>query len=79
GYEGAVERAIRLIHRLVAMGGIILFLFCMRGNRVTVTTAQSNCALFHGVLGKKEDSTAFASSHVEKETEMEEWWSRNVK
>ncbi|KIJ19240.1 hypothetical protein PAXINDRAFT_8586 [Paxillus involutus ATCC 200175] len=65
--------------RLVATGGIILFLFYMRENRVTVTTAQNNYALFHGVLGKKEDPIAFASPHVEKESEMVEWWSRSVK
>ncbi|KIJ09165.1 hypothetical protein PAXINDRAFT_87861, partial [Paxillus involutus ATCC 200175] len=73
GYEGTIEKVVRLILRLVATGVISLFLFCMRGNRVTVTTAQSNYALFHGVLGKKEDPIAFAISHVEKETEMEHW------
>ncbi|KIJ09262.1 hypothetical protein PAXINDRAFT_87721, partial [Paxillus involutus ATCC 200175] len=73
GYEGAIEKVIRFIFRLVATRGIILFLFCMRGNRVAVATVQSNYALFHGVLGKKEHPIAFATPHVEKETEMEEW------
>ncbi|KIJ08987.1 hypothetical protein PAXINDRAFT_102390 [Paxillus involutus ATCC 200175] len=58
---------------------IILFLFYMRENRVTVTTAQNNYALFHGVLGKKGDPIAFASLNVEKESVMVEWWSRSVK
>ncbi|KIJ19250.1 hypothetical protein PAXINDRAFT_70103, partial [Paxillus involutus ATCC 200175] len=72
GYVGAMGRAIRFIHRLNATGGISPFLFCTRGNRVTIGTAQSNYTLFHGVLGKKEDPIAFAT-HAEKETEREEW------
>ncbi|KAF8837118.1 hypothetical protein BDN67DRAFT_909816, partial [Paxillus ammoniavirescens] len=37
--------------------GIILFLFCMRGNRVTVATTQ-NYILFRAVLDKKEHPEA---------------------
>ncbi|KIJ05669.1 hypothetical protein PAXINDRAFT_93139, partial [Paxillus involutus ATCC 200175] len=75
----AIEKVVQFNLRLVATGDIILFLFYMRENRVTVTTAQNNYALFHGVLGKKEDPIAFASPHVEKESKMVEWWSRSVK
>ncbi|KIJ19190.1 hypothetical protein PAXINDRAFT_52964, partial [Paxillus involutus ATCC 200175] len=76
GYEGAIEKAIQLIRRLNATGGISLFLFCMRGNRITATT-QSNYRLFYEVLGKKEVPVALAITHLERERVMEEWWSRN--
>ncbi|KAF9233499.1 hypothetical protein BU15DRAFT_53817, partial [Melanogaster broomeanus] len=78
GYVGAIEKAIDLIQRLNETGGISLFLFCIRGNRVTATT-QSNYRLFYEVLGKKQVPIALAITHLERETEMEEWWNRNVK
>jgi len=46
GYMGAIERATELIRRLSVSGGVILFLFCVRGNKVT-TTMQSNYRLFY--------------------------------
>ncbi|KAF9236320.1 hypothetical protein BU15DRAFT_64050 [Melanogaster broomeanus] len=78
GYVGAIEKAIDLIQRLNETGGISLFLFCIRGNRVTATT-QSNYRLFYEVLGKKQVPIALAITHLERETEMEDWWDRNVK
>jgi predicted GTPase len=78
GYVGAIVKVIELIHRLNATGGISLFLFCMRGGRVTAT-AQSNYRLFYEVLGKKEVPVALAITCLEREVEMEDWWSRNVK
>ncbi|KAF8547269.1 hypothetical protein OG21DRAFT_1388765, partial [Imleria badia] len=77
-YVGAVEKAVQLIRRLNATGGISLFLFCIRGNRVTATT-QSNYRLFYEVLGKKEVPIALAVTHLEREPDMEEWWQRNGK
>lgn len=78
GYMGAIEKATQLIRRLNASGGISLFLFCVRGNRVT-TTMQSNYRLFYEVLGKKQVPIALAVTHLERELVMEEWWQRNVK
>ncbi|KIK75082.1 hypothetical protein PAXRUDRAFT_835806, partial [Paxillus rubicundulus Ve08.2h10] len=78
GYVGAIDKAIQLIHRLNATGGISLFLFCMRGNRITATT-QSNYRLFYEILGKREVPIALAITHLEREPVMEHWWSRNVK
>ncbi|KIJ19192.1 hypothetical protein PAXINDRAFT_70407 [Paxillus involutus ATCC 200175] len=78
GYEGAIEKAIQLIRRLNATGGISLFLFCLRGGRITATT-QSNYRLFYEVLGKKEVPVALAITHLEGERVMEEWWGRNYK
>lgn len=76
GYVGAIEKAVQLIRRLNATGGISLFLFCMRGNRITATT-QSNYRLFYEVLGKKEVPIALAVTHLEREPDMEDWWHRN--
>ena len=76
GYVGAIEKAVQLIKRLNATGGISLFLFCIRGNRVTATT-QSNYRLFYEVLGKKEVPIALVVTHLEREVDMEDWWHRN--
>lgn len=78
GYVGAIEKAVQLIRRLNATGGISLFLFCIRGNRITATT-QSNYRLFYEVLGKKEVPIALAVTHLEREVDMEDWWQRNGK
>ena len=78
GYVGAIEKAVQLIRRLNATGGISLFLFCIRGNRITATT-QSNYRLFYEVLGKKEVPIALAVTHLEREADMEDWWQRNGK
>ncbi|KAF9233514.1 P-loop containing nucleoside triphosphate hydrolase protein [Melanogaster broomeanus] len=78
GYVGAIEKAIQLIRRLNATGGISLFLFCIRGSRITATT-QRNYRLFYEILGKKEVPIALAVTHLEREVVMEDWWGRNVK
>ena len=78
GYMGAIEKAAELIRRLNASGGISLFLFCIRGSRVT-TTMQSNYRLFCEVLGKKQVPIALAITHLERELVMEDWWQRNTK
>ena len=79
GYMGAIEKATELVRRLSASGGISLFLFCVRGNRVT-TTMQSNYRLFYEVLGNKKVPIALAITHLEREPGvMEDWWVRNAK
>ncbi|KAN0097149.1 P-loop containing nucleoside triphosphate hydrolase protein [Tylopilus felleus] len=77
-YMSAVEKATELIRRLSASGGISLFLFCVRGNRVT-TTMQSNYRLFYEMLGRKQVPIALAVTHLEREPVMETWWDRNAK
>ena len=77
-YLGAIEKAVELIQRLNASGGISLFLFCIRGSRVT-TTMQSNYRLFYEVLGRKQVPIALAITHLERERVMENWWQRNTK
>ncbi|KAI9574369.1 P-loop containing nucleoside triphosphate hydrolase protein, partial [Boletus coccyginus] len=78
GYVGAIERATELVQSLSASGGISLFLFCVRGNRVT-TTMQSNYRLFYEVLGNKKVPIALAVTHLERERVMEGWWERNAR
>ncbi|KAF9233513.1 P-loop containing nucleoside triphosphate hydrolase protein [Melanogaster broomeanus] len=76
-YVGAIEKSIQLIQRLNATGGISLFLFCIRGNRISATT-QRNYRLFYEILGKKEVPIALAVTYLEREVEMEDWWHWNV-
>ena len=78
GYIGAIEKAVNLVRRLNATGGISLFLFCIRGNRITATM-QSNYRLFYEVLGKKEVPIAFVVTNLEREQNMEQWWVQNSK
>ncbi|KAH7888325.1 P-loop containing nucleoside triphosphate hydrolase protein [Phlebopus sp. FC_14] len=78
GYLDAIVKALVLINRLTDAGGVNLLLFCMRGNRVTATT-QSNYRLFYEVLCGKQVPIALVITHLERETHMEDWWSRNEK
>ncbi|KAH0827600.1 P-loop containing nucleoside triphosphate hydrolase protein [Lanmaoa asiatica] len=77
GYMAAIEGALTLIQQLAQQGGIDLLLFCMRGNRVTATT-QSNYRLFHGVLCRSQVPIALVITHLEREPDMEAWWTRNL-
>ena len=76
GYVVLIEKAVELIRRLNATGGISLFLFCIPGRRITATT-RSNYNFFYEVVGKKGVPCAFAVTHLEKEMDMEQWWVRN--
>ncbi|KAF8551737.1 hypothetical protein OG21DRAFT_1498932 [Imleria badia] len=63
------------------MGGISLFPFCVRGNRVTTTMQSNYYRLFYEVLGKRRVPIALAVMHWhlgEREPVME-GWERNVK
>ncbi|KAL4079871.1 P-loop containing nucleoside triphosphate hydrolase protein [Scleroderma yunnanense] len=76
GYLPAIEKAYSLIQRLRVAGGIDLLLFCIRGNRVTMTT-QSNYRLFYEVLCGQNVPIALVITHLEREVVMEDWWDRN--
>ncbi|KAL4063899.1 P-loop containing nucleoside triphosphate hydrolase protein [Scleroderma citrinum] len=78
GYIPAIEKAYTLIQRLREAGGVDLLLFCIRGNRVTMTT-QSNYRLFYEVLCGQKVPIALVITHLEREADMEEWWIRNKK
>lgn len=77
GYMAAIEGALALIQQLAQQGGVDLLLFCMRGNRVTATT-QSNYRLFHEVLCRSKVPIGLVITHLERELNMEEWWTRNL-
>lgn len=76
GYLAAIEKAHALIRDLAIAGGVDLLLFCIRGSRITATT-QSNYRLFHEVLCNKEVPIALVVTNLEREVEMEDWWTRN--
>ncbi|KAG6331553.1 hypothetical protein ID866_7538 [Astraeus odoratus] len=78
GYLPAIEKAWQLIRRLREVGGVDLLLFCIRGNRVTMTT-QSNYRLFYEVLCGQQVPIALVITHLEREVNMEDWWTRNKK
>lgn len=77
GYMAAIEEAYTLIQQLAKQGGVDLLLFCVRGNRVTATT-QSNYRLFYEVLCRSEVPIALVVTHLEREPDMEAWWTRNL-
>ncbi|KAI6030460.1 P-loop containing nucleoside triphosphate hydrolase protein [Pisolithus orientalis] len=66
-YFEAILKALQLIRRVAAAGGVNLLLFCMPGRRVT-KTAQSNYRLFYEML---------CESKVPIGLDMEDWWMRN--
>ena len=76
GYLKAIEKAYELIVQLSAAGGIHLLLFCMRGGRITATT-QSNYRLFCECLCNTKVPIALVFTGLEREVEMEDWWTRN--
>jgi len=78
GYLAAIEKALDLIQRLSQEGGVNLLLFCIRGNRVTATT-QSNYRLFYEVLCGSAVPISLVITHLEREPDMDNWWSRNSK
>ncbi|KAG1829387.1 hypothetical protein DFJ58DRAFT_875726 [Suillus subalutaceus] len=56
--------------------GIDLLLFCVRAGRVTATL-QSNYRLFHEFLCEKKIPIVLATTNLEREKRMEDWWERN--
>ncbi|KIJ07949.1 hypothetical protein PAXINDRAFT_89580, partial [Paxillus involutus ATCC 200175] len=76
GYLAAIEKAYQLIISLSEAGGVHLLLFCMRGDRITATK-QSNYRLFCEFLCNRKVPVALIVTGLERETVMEDWWSRN--
>ena len=77
GYMAAIEGALALIQQLAQQGGVDLLLFCMRGHRVTATTL-SNYRLFYEVLCRSQVPIALVITHLEREPDMNAWWTRNL-
>ncbi|KAI6044896.1 P-loop containing nucleoside triphosphate hydrolase protein [Pisolithus marmoratus] len=77
-YLDAVLKALQLIRRVAAAGGVNLLLFCMPGRRVT-RTAQSNYRLFYEILCESKVPIGLVITNLEREKDMENWWTRNEK
>lgn len=75
-YLDAIVNAYHLISRLEYGGGIDLLLFCVRAGRVTATI-QSNYRLFFEWLCEGKVPVALVLTGLEREDNMEDWWTRN--
>jgi hypothetical protein len=76
-YLTAISNAYGLINTLKERGGVNLLLFCVRGGRVTATM-QSNYRLFFEFLCEEKVPLALVVTNLERETRMEDWYTRNV-
>ncbi|KAG6334233.1 hypothetical protein ID866_4851, partial [Astraeus odoratus] len=75
-YFSTILKALQLIRMVAAAGGVNLLLFCLRGNRLT-STVQSNYRLFYEMFCAKKVPVGLVITHLEREGNMEDWWSRN--
>ncbi|KAI6127662.1 P-loop containing nucleoside triphosphate hydrolase protein [Pisolithus croceorrhizus] len=75
-YVDAVLKALQLIRRVAAAGGVNLLLFCIQGSRVT-KTVQSNYRLFYEILCESKVPIGLVITNLEREQDMEDWWTRN--
>jgi len=76
-YLSAITNAYGLINTLRKNGGINLLLFCIRGGRVT-PTMKSNYRLFFEFLCEEKVPLALVITHLEREKNMEDWYTRNT-
>ncbi|KAF9232615.1 hypothetical protein BU15DRAFT_17717, partial [Melanogaster broomeanus] len=74
-YVDAVQGAYELIKDLLRRGGVDLLLLCMRGG--TPIQDRSNYSLFYEVLCRQKVPIAAVITCLEREVNMEEWWTRN--
>ncbi|KAI6108524.1 P-loop containing nucleoside triphosphate hydrolase protein [Pisolithus croceorrhizus] len=74
----AISKALELIRRLAAAGGVNLLLLCMQGQKVTKAT-QSNYRLFYEIFCEEYVPVGLVITHLEREDYMEEWWGKNKK
>ena len=78
GYLGAIEKTFSLIQQIQTEGGLDLLLFCIPGSGSRITqTMQCNYRLFYEVLCEKRIPIAVVVTHLERETKMDDWWTRN--
>jgi len=75
-YLKTILNARNLVMELENKGGIDLLLFCVRAGRVTATI-QNNYRLFHEWLCEKKVPIVLVLTGLERETVMEDWWTRN--
>jgi predicted GTPase len=75
-YFDAIENAYSLIQDLESQGGIGLLLFCMPAGRLKAVH-QRNYWLFRSFLCDKRVPIVLAITNLERERNMEDWWTRN--
>ncbi|KAG2050384.1 hypothetical protein BDR06DRAFT_1023241 [Suillus hirtellus] len=72
----AITNAGDLINALNKRGGVNLLLFCIRGGRI-MADMQGNYRLFFEFFCEEKVPLALVITHLEKETRMEDWYTRN--
>ncbi|KAG1827361.1 P-loop containing nucleoside triphosphate hydrolase protein [Suillus subaureus] len=77
-YFDAIENTYTLIQNLEKEGGIDLLLFCMPAGRLKVMH-QRNYQLLRYFLCDKKVPIVLAITNLEREQNMESWWTRNQK
>jgi len=77
GYLDIIVNAYNLIAKLQNNGGIDLLLFCMRAGKVDIALLQANYRLFYELVCKKKVPIVLVVTGLEREEEMESWWTRN--
>jgi len=75
-YLKTILNARNLIMELDNKGGIDLLLFCVRAGRLSATM-KDNYRLFYEWLCEKKVPIILVLTGLERETEMEDWWTRN--
>ncbi|KAL4073310.1 P-loop containing nucleoside triphosphate hydrolase protein [Scleroderma yunnanense] len=76
GYFKAILKALLLIRKVASAGGVNLLLFCMQGSRIT-RTVQCNYRLFYEMFCEKQVPVGLVITYLEREKDMEDWWTRN--
>ena len=75
-YLDAIHQTYELISTLERSGGISLLIFCMKGERISITATQTY-NLFVEVLCSRPVPVAIVVTHLEILDNMEEWWRQN--
>ncbi|KAG1724243.1 hypothetical protein EDB19DRAFT_1760060 [Suillus lakei] len=75
-YYRSIKNASRLLCELDACGGTSLLVYCVKENRQS-SAWQSNYQLFREVLYERQVPIVMVVTCLERETDMEEWWTRN--
>ncbi|KAG2053031.1 hypothetical protein BDR06DRAFT_485597 [Suillus hirtellus] len=78
-YLDAIENVYNLIQAREEGGGIGLLVFCVSGAGKLNAMHQNNYRFFHEFLCGKKVPIVLAITNLEREPDMEKWWTRNRK
>ncbi|KAG1893520.1 uncharacterized protein F5891DRAFT_1196276 [Suillus fuscotomentosus] len=76
-YLDAIENAYNLVQAREKEGGIGLLVFCVSGAGKLNAMHQNNYRFFHEFLCGKKVPIVLAITNLERELDMEKWWTRN--